>query len=88
MKNKIEINITEYRQLSKKAKSQRADLILLNHQEFQVLFRISARTSQNWRRKFQIPYLFIGSTIYFRLSSILDFMEQNTILSPLSRPKQ
>lgn len=53
--------------------------ILLDHADFLQLFKISRRTSSNWREKQLLPYYVLKGKIYFRLSDIHELLEKNKV---------
>jgi len=55
--------------------------IILDHFEFLALFKISRRTSQNWRLKGRIAYSLIGGRIYFTLADIQKLIQDHKHLS-------
>ena len=53
--------------------------VLIDNHEFIIYMQISKRTAQTWRDERRIPFIQIGGKIYYKLSDVLIFLEQNTI---------
>ena len=53
--------------------------IILDHFEFLELFKISRRTSQNWRRARRIFYSRIGGRIYFTLADVQKLLRDHRV---------
>ena len=53
--------------------------IILDHFEFLNLFKISRRTSQNWRVRGRISHSLIGGRIYFTLADVQRLVEEHRV---------
>lgn len=52
---------------------------ILDHSDFLRLLNISPRTSQYWREHGRIPYSRINRKLYFRLSDIMQLMQESRV---------
>ncbi|MDT0645706.1 helix-turn-helix domain-containing protein [Zunongwangia sp. F260] len=51
--------------------------ILLDNADFIQMFKISAKTAQNWREEGLIEYAQVKGKIYYRLQDIKDFINRH-----------
>jgi hypothetical protein len=51
--------------------------ILLDNADFIQMFKISAKTAQNWREDGLIEYAQVKGKIYYRLQDIKDFINRH-----------
>lgn len=51
--------------------------ILLDNADFIQMFKISAKTAQNWREEGLIEYAQVKGKIYYSLSDIKDFINRH-----------
>ena len=49
----------------------------MDNQEFQALMKISKRTAQTWRDEGQISFSQVGNKIYYKLSDVEKFLDEN-----------
>lgn len=61
----------------KQKDNQNPDKIFFDNQEFISLMNISKRTAQEWRNKEIINFSQIGNKIYYRLSDIMNLLNEN-----------
>ncbi len=52
---------------------------LLDNNDIQKLFKISSRTSSNWREEGILPYSQIKGKIYYKLSDVKNIIDENYI---------
>lgn len=50
---------------------------IINNEEFQKLFSITAKTSLNWREQGLISYSQINSKIYYRIDDVKELIDAN-----------
>ncbi len=81
MKPNTEISQAELRRLQAQLDPLQRDKdpqdVLLDNADFLQRFKISRRTAYNWRRKKLLKYLLIENKIFYRLSDVRSFLEQN-----------
>ena len=53
------------------------EYILLDNADFIQMFKISAKTAQNWREEGLIAYAQIKGKIYYKLTDIREFINQH-----------
>ena len=71
--NKIE-------QLTRELKIKRIqdpDIMIIDNADFIQLFRISAKTAQNWRDEGLVDYAQVKHKIYYRIIDIKEFINRN-----------
>ena len=49
----------------------------MDNQEFQTLMKISKRTAQTWRDEGRISFSQVGNKIYYKLSDVEKFLNEN-----------
>jgi predicted lipase len=49
----------------------------MDNQDFQALMKISKRTAQTWRDEGQISFSQVGNKIYYKLSDVEKFLDEN-----------
>ncbi len=59
----------------------RPEEVLIDNTEFIEYLHLSKRTAQTWRDEKRIPFIQIGAKIYYKLTDVLKFIEQNTTRS-------
>jgi len=52
--------------------------VLIDNASFQLRFRIGRRTAYNWRRKNLLKFVLIESKVFYRLSDIREFLENQS----------
>jgi hypothetical protein len=87
MDPKIEFSIADWRSII--ARFERAvktlevklkdnsEIIILDDVDLQQIFKVSSRTTKRWRDKNLIEYSRIGNKIFYRVSDIHAFLNQN-----------
>ena len=55
------------------------DDVFLDNQDFLMLMNVSKRTAQQWRTDGVIAFSQVGAKIYYRMSDVLDMLEQHRV---------
>jgi hypothetical protein len=87
MDTSIEFSISQWRNIlirfEKAVKSleiklkDNSEIIILDDVDLQQIFKVSSRTTKRWRDKNLIEYSRIGNKIFYRVSDIHAFLNQN-----------
>lgn len=73
----LEAKIDELTRAFRIRQIQNAGCILLDNADFIQLFKISAKTAQNWREEGLIEYAQIKGKIYYKLEDVKDFINRH-----------
>jgi len=65
-------------QLDRHEKGRDPEDVLLDNGDLQQFFRISKRTTYNWRKKGLIKHVLIEGRVFYRLSEIRKFLDMQT----------
>ena len=73
----IDDRLSELTLMLKEKQRSNPDQVFFDTQEFLQIMNVSKRTAQHWRDSGLIGYCQIGYKIYYRLSDILQLLDQN-----------
>ena len=73
LENKIDQLVKEYR--VRRIKD--PEFVILDNSDFMEMFRISAKTAQNWRDEGLIAYSQVKGKIYYKLKDVQKFLDRH-----------
>jgi len=73
LENKVDQLMKEYR--IRRIKD--PEFVILDNSDFMEMFKISARTAQNWRDEGLIEYAQVKGKIYYKLKDVQKFLERH-----------